>query len=361
MLRSALRASLLLGALAAGALVAVAPSCTVFDGLTAHLDAGADADGGDPEPPPSLLSLADAAHVCALVAACPALGPSLVASTGLPLVHVTSVAAGALPAFDFRFSACLDWLASPFPPAHPGLAYASEVVACVAATQSCAGAAACVGLEVLEPADPRCSGLAQGHCTPDRSEAIDCVALLSSHCGSDLFTPGSECFPVGPGADTRVRCGLGYCAAYQGVSCAEGLATLCTADKVRVGYACDAFGLSCVEGVTGTVGCVGEGGAQACSDVGAEACAGASIVRVCGVGLYAEVDCASADRACVEEGPTARCAPAFTTCSPYDGDVDVCDGTSIRTCVNGQRVLLDCADVGAACVPASGSLSARCG
>jgi hypothetical protein len=78
--------------------------------------------------------------------------------------------------------------------------------------------------------------------------------------------------------------------------------------------------------------------------------------------VASERDCEVMGQRCVVEGLAARCASDTGTCSPYDPDVNVCEGTTIHLCVQGDRVDLDCANLGKSCEPASpdGASSAHC-
>jgi hypothetical protein len=343
--------------------------CTTFYGVTPDATSssgtGAGGSGGSAPGRLGLLPLLDAAHLCSLVASCPSLGDSVIASTGLPLVA---------PAMSDtrKYSSCVDWLTLPLAtvegqaPARAGFGELSSMIDCMAASSTCADAAKCAFIEALSPGDPVCSGSTGTKC--DGADLLDCDARTRAHCGSKGFPPGSQCAPSS--VDGSAACAVGGCGAAE-VSCDPDVdpgpenasyVFACGASDLREGVDCRAFGLVCDE-MSPTLslrGCVGVTGVATCSTFGVESCTGAK-VRVCSGQLEAEIDCGAIDRGCTTQGASARCEPSGPKCSPYDPDVNLCSGSSIRLCLDGAPTDFDCASIGMTCVPESGAVSGHCG
>jgi hypothetical protein len=343
-------------------LTSLGVACTVFDGLEAHEASrggagGAGAGGEGPLAERLLPNVNDAMHVCSLVARCPTLGPSLVRSLALPVVGIAPEGGSIL-----RTSACLEWLHAPLLAGRRGAALATDLLACVAATSTCSDALACVFVEDLAPQGDasRCEG--------DR--ALDCGARAELRCGSARWAGLSQCEAFDDGGATRVRCALGGCDSFDGVTCGEdasgapSIAARCLEPEgLREGLACGAAGLSCVAGDEATSGCVAdEAGAASCDELGASSCS-LDVARVCDGVLRGALDCAASGRGCVELGTEVRCARPSETCSPFDPDVDVCvSETVLRVCLDGDPLEYDCATLGQRCEGPgmAGALSGRC-
>jgi hypothetical protein len=338
--------------------VAALAGCTAFDGLEPDLGGaaalgggGGAAEGGAGAAPSSLslLPLLDAANVCSLVHRCPTLGGSLLLSTGLPLVQTD---ASALPTVR-TYSACIDWLRAPLALGHPGFEELQRLLVGVAAIPVCEEAESFLPVSLGAPCDT-------GSSCADGETAVVCPEGLTERCPRGLFAPGSTCLDVG-----AVGCAVGECSE-EGISCDAPFAFQCAAG-LRTGLDCSLFGLACESGL----GCVGAAGAGACGPgaLGEQSCGlrdrfARSCVRAfASTDLVAsERDCEVMGQRCVVEGLAARCASDTGTCSPYDPDVNVCEGTTIHLCVQGDRVDLDCANLGKSCEPASpdGASSAHC-
>lgn len=334
-------------------------ACTAFDGLepdrggAASLGGGgAAAGGGGGDDPASqrLLPLLDAANVCALVHRCPTLGGSLVLSSGLPLVRVDPAG---LPAVR-NYSACIDWLRAPLALGHPGFEELRRLVLGVAASSVCEDAEAFLPVSVGASCADGISSCVDGE------TSLACPEGVTERCLRGLFAPGSTCLDVG-----AVGCAVGECSADE-ISCDAPYAFRCAAG-LRAGLDCSLFGLAC----EGGVGCVGVAGVAECAPdaLGEQSCGlGERLARTCvrtfsSAELVAsELDCDAMGQRCVVEGLTARCAPDVGVCSPYDADVNVCDGTTIHLCVQGEPTSVDCATLGKTCEPASpdGAVSAHC-
>ncbi len=84
------------------------------------------------------------------------------------------------------------------------------------------------------------------------------------------------------------------------------------------------------------------------------ACSG-NTLSVCYSGLSATVDCAAFDMTCGPggyDGKTPSCLPAGECVGrtgpgqPADAYADACDGTTMKTCMNGRIISIDCAKLG---------------
>lgn len=352
--------------LVVGAVLA-SSACTTFYGVEpephgASSSTGTGAGGSTLFEPTSLLPIFDAAHLCGLVATCPTLGDSVLASTALPLV-IPDVS-------DARnFSLCVDWLTAPLAPddglaPRAGFAELRAMIVCMAATSTCEDAGACAFVEVLDGADARCAAKTGSRC--EDSAAIDCDADRVTHCGSKGFAPGSECLV---GSDGLASCAVGTCAA-PSVSCdpssdpgptEPSYVFGCNAAGLRRGIDCRAMGLVCDDSAADLAqrGCVGATGKATCTAFGDASCLGGR-ARVCSGVLLGEVDCAALGEACVTDGSTARCVPTAPTCSPFDANANVCDGSTIHLCLRGAPVDFDCASIGAVCKAGAGAVTDHC-
>lgn len=354
-----------------GAAIALLLSgCTTFYGLepepgTTSSSGTGGAGGSVLFKPTSLLPIFDAAHLCSLVATCPTLGDSILASTALPVV---------IPlASDARnFSSCVEWLTAPLAPdmgaaPRPGFAELRSMIVCMAATTTCADAGRCAFYEAIEATDARCTGMPAPRC--ESNTAIDCSALRVSHCKTKGYPPGSECMV---GIDGSSACAVGSCTEAD-VSCdpssdpgptESSYVFRCeAAAQLRKGTNCRAVGDTCNDSAPSLPdrGCFSSMGHAKCTTFGDASCFG-DRVRVCSGGLLGEVDCGGFGRTCVDEGFTARCAPANPACSPFDANVNQCDadGHTIHLCVDGKPADFDCASIGRVCAPAVGPVSGRC-
>lgn len=318
---------------------------------------GAGGEGAGSSRATSFLPLLDAAHVCSLIGECPALGASLVASMGLPVV---AFAGGST---ELRFSACVEWLSMPLAEGRIGFAQQQEILFCVAASQ-CASAAACLPVEVLGLLDPRCDAAdPETRCEDDVLLTCGDVGGSAVRCGPPLFGPGSGCVEPDGGA---ARCGI-EATCDDPLACDGSFAVTCGDDGVLAAVDCALFGLACSTDAPATAGCATEEGARACaaSELGASTCSddGERVYTCAGI-ANAQIDCDALGRTCAPDGTGARCGSDGDTCGPRDPDVDTCEGTVLHACIEGQSVAIDCANIGRTCSAAveepGFSLSGRC-
>lgn len=348
------------------AVALLASACTTFYGLEPEPGTSSSGTGGAGGSvlfkPTSLLPIFDAAHLCSLIATCPTLGDSVIASTALPVV---------IPgASDARnFSSCVEWLTAPLAPdmgAAPraGFTELRSMIVCMAATTTCADAGRCAFYEAIEAADPRCSMKTGSRC--EMGAAIDCDALRVSHCKTKGYAPGSECLLGGDGA---AACAVGTCQTTD-VSCDHttepgasepSYVFFCGMSGLRKGINCRAVGDTCNDGAAALDerGCFDSMGLSKCTTLGEASCFD-DRVRVCSGAFVGEVDCGALGETCVYEGFTARCAPANPVCSPFDANVNQCEGTTIHLCVDGKKADFDCATIGKGCVPGAGAVTGHC-
>lgn len=334
-----------LAALGAGAWSA---ACTTFSDAAA-----VEPDAGEPEPDagPStvaFLSSVDAAKVCAMALSCPGLASSLIASTSVPIDSS-------------NFSMCMTWLAGPLPPNRVGLAVQQQTLVCVAAATDCIGAGECLSIEYLQNDDPRCvghggggggGGAAEVFCSADGTDVVHCDSQYILHCDTPFFIPGTTCLN---GADGTLWCSSGAdCVGAE--ACTGTVLEYCgSPSDLRFSVNCAAVGTTCgLDPDLGYFDCLTDGKRRNCSGTGAS-CAG-SIVEVCDNFEVSTFDCPSIGRACDASQGLARCASGNDACTPFDLDVNVCEGSNIALCLGGQRVSFDCASAGLACVPTGASL-----
>jgi hypothetical protein len=115
--------------------------------------------------------------------------------------------------------------------------------------------------------------------------------------------------------------------------------------------------------VAGQPGCSADGQTIRKSDAEkiTARCEGTVLVTVAKA-YYGRFDCAAVGAVCKSNGDAALCAFATDDCTPWDPDVDICDGDghTIRVCVGGKRVSFDCASIGARCAVPSDATYATC-
>lgn len=334
----------------AGALVALgimsSAGCTTFAGE--HLADETDVDeasssaattgGGEggavPNDPDAYLPLLDAAELCALVGDCPLLGPSILASTGLPLVFVQRDP----PYVELSYAACLDWLASPIASGRVGFEAQRELLLGVLPSIGCPVAVGYLPFQALDASrDEQCVGATEPFCTED-GVLIDCAAGLAVDCSSPSFAPLTSCIADAAGA----RCAIET--ACPDDPCTNGFAAVCSADGMVTAFDCSTIGLDCIAGRCGTESC-------AAADIGEQHCSG-EVASVCVGGSVGATDCDAAGLTCVDQGPRTRCEDPQAACSPFDPGIDVCAGDVLHTCVAGRPVDVDCAAIGRKCVGA---------
>jgi len=328
------------GRRALAALVVLGAGCTVFDGLSVPPPA---------EMHPSYLSIDRGAAACSLVFRCPTLGEAIARSIGVP-------ASGA------SFSTCVDWISGRLPPDRFGIDVQASLLACVGDAPDCPAALACTFVEPLAPGDARCAGIAGDHC-PSAEMLLDCTNGIAERCISPHFGPGSEC-RLGLGSEGR--CALAGCLPMTAgpPRCTSGVYVHCDpASNLRVAKDCAAVGLRCAEGAEGAdAQCATADGIFPCDEPGTTQCApDGERVRVCDGAFASEFDCAALGEACLAEGKSARCGRTSESCSPLGPTADVCQGSVISLCVDGETRPFDCASLGLACVPGDGARSGHCG
>lgn len=344
----------LIGMAAAVMLALSATVCTTFNGLEAASggDAGLvgqDAADGEAGPEaPGYLSLSEAAAACSAVFRCPQLARSIVYSM-------------AIPVDELNYSLCVSWLAGPIPPNRVGYALQATTLACVAASDTCEQAGACLWVEYLSPSDTRCADAGvpeagDGVCTDDGGTLLRCQGQYALHCGSAYYAPGSTCLQ---GSGTYTGCALEQSCTGM-TSCVGSVLSYCAIDDLKYGINCAYGGYGC--GINDQSGfpCIPPDPTVECSIPGATRCAD-DVVWVCD-GLYESAfDCKAMGAACSDTEGSARCVPPDSQCTPSDSDVNVCAGAAIELCIGGRKTSVDCAEIGLTCQPAAQGKSAHCG
>ena len=345
-----------------------AGSCTTFDGLVAKdLDAGSQADAdADAGPPASgaYLSLENGARLCALAFECPTLPASITISGSIPIDPV-------------NFSLCMTWVAGPIPPGRVGLDVQRDMLACVAAGPTCEAGGKCLSLERFDPGDPRCdtidagsgsggaggagggstgTGSALDFCSADDTSVLHCgPSPVAIHCDVAYFGPGTSCLLGDNGeiwCSSGENCGISP-------SCSGSILEYCGGTtNLKFSINCLAIGNTCgVDPPSGSYDCLTDGTLRLCDTLSA-VCAG-DVVEVCDQDTTSLFKCAELGGTCNDDQGAAYCARADDECTPYDINVNVCDGTNIKLCVGGRRVSVDCASIDRTCTTVNGSV--RCG
>ncbi len=314
-------------------------------GLDARLEGGADGGGG------SLLDLPTAARLCALTFDCPGLGQAIESSLVIPV---------ATPASPLNFSGCVDWLAGPIDPGRIGLAEQQQILRAIAAPADASACAAAYASSPIHPVDAGATCAATS-CNGTALETCSAEGAFTVTCGAPLFDQPGTC--VVPLLSTVALCETkGKCA--PGGSCSSSTTYVdCYKDGTSyTAYDCTLSGRQCVD--EGAPDCVVPGKLAApCPARGInDTCDGTSVLH-CSGGLLAETefDCSATQRTCSVASGVARCVGAGDACTPFDGDVNTCSGTSIGLCVAGRKTSFDCESLGLSCVDASATQTAHCG
>ncbi|HEY2518273.1 MAG TPA: hypothetical protein VGI39_45705 [Polyangiaceae bacterium] len=369
-----------------GGLVPLA--CTAFDGLTAaglsqdaaappSVDAGTDVHDATPAadedaaiplpppsndagPPPTYLSLDDAARLCSLLFRCD--DPSQPAAPANPaldpdLLFTQSILSSlAIPADPWNFASCMSWMAGPLPPNRVGIPDQRAILQCMAAAGTCAGALGCLPVENIARSDPRCHGSNQESCEDDAGTAVLCDLGLVFHCGSTAWGAGSQCITDGNGI---ASCGLDP-GCPNAITCVDGGSTIQLCGDFSQAANCASEGMSCgIDQTAGIRACLTGTTQVACAQLGTQ-CSGTSVATcACVPGECDDVpnnleeslfDCTALGGACA--GPPAGaagvpyCSRPNDQCTPFDLTMNVCQGSEITVCIGGKTVSYDCANLG---------------
>jgi hypothetical protein len=310
-----------------------------------------DGSAGDGGATTSFLDVTSAARVCSLTFKCPQLAAAIEASLVIPV---------ATPATPLNFSGCVDWLAGPISQNRPGLLEQQQVLTAMASAATCEAAFTPLG---LQPGDAAvctllsCAGADLETCTPASGPLLSaCGAPQYSEPGTCVTTTAASlCMsPVLPVGQTCVF----------GASCpTPAILDQChTSGTSHTEYNCALSGRQCSAAAGDCVGL--NKTTPPCSSKldSYDGCGTTSVVH-CVPGLLSETefDCRAVDRDCSTASGAARCVGANDTCTPFDSTVNTCSGTSVNLCVGGSKVSFDCASIGQACQPESGSQTAHCG
>jgi hypothetical protein len=339
--------------------------CTTFDfpapgdsgdGSLPTTDASVLSDAGPAEASAAadaFLSPDDAARLCSRIFACPRLAEAIELSLAIPLNT---------PANPLGFSACMDWLAAPVDPARPGLAQQQSLLQGAARAASCATALAALPVQPERGVDAAC---AAGCATPNALTV--CGSGGGSFvvaCAPPTFAQSGDCLSDGGTAECVT---MGDCTA--GTSCPDSNTLrdcYAAADTSFTDYDCALSGRLCVSGAGRVAGCVVPGKlAPPClAKQVRDACDGDSVLH-CAGGLLpqTEIACGPVGGSCTTSNPAgaARCVRPGDTCTPFDADINQCDGGFITACIGGDHTTIDCMAIGATCQPADATHTAHCG
>ena len=325
-------------------------ACTVFDGL----DGKVITDGGGDVVAPNdanliqgeqvgYLSVADGVAFCSNVFACPNLATSVEWSIDVPVDQN-------------HFSSCVDWVSGPLPKDRNGHDVTAAILQCIAKAKSCTAAGACLWQEQLPTGDPRCNGKDAGKlgsCGDDGGSIYFCGAnpgLL--HCANAFFSAGSTCMYDDAGAPwcTTLPCGA--------QQCLGDMLSYCGTDGLQFSQNCAMGGFTCgFDSKEGYDDCLTNGSRKVCNSL-AISCSGTT-VEICDGYFISDYDCATYGGTCDQTG-FPRCKRPNESCTPLDGDVDVCTANNLTLCVNGAKTTFDCTTLGKTCAGASGGQSGHC-
>lgn len=295
---------------------------------------------------PGLVTLTEALQICSKVLTCPHVGPSIIASFGLPVDPS-------------NFSQCVHTLSGPIDPKRLNV-LTSERLRCVARSVAC-DVSACVVREEIDSNDPRIDpgckdGGAAETCSGDTR--VTCfehnLGAWIAHCDDPVYAAGSHCV-VTAGA-SRCELTVSGCPAIGPAQCVDGTEPLSVADFCFdaggvTGHSktdCRASGRACQAGVPGCAG-------APCASHLLTKCDDATKLSVCIFDQVATLDCAPVGgrSACKAQDNAAYCSGPHDECTPYDTQpsggqgVNGCDGTSIRLCIGGRITTVDCREAGA--------------
>jgi hypothetical protein len=344
-------------ALAGVGVAALVGRCTIFDGLDAGTPDGGDAAAGDAQTdmqtvdqnlPPGeqsgYLSLADGVAFCSNAFACPNLTTSTEFSVDVPVDPN-------------HFSSCIDWVSGPLPKDRNGHDVTAAILQCAAQATTCNAADGCMWDEVITSGDPRCTGKDAGKvgsCGDDGGSVYYCNSNPGIvHCANTYFTSGSTCLYDDAGSP--------FCAHLpcSGQQCLGDTLSFCGLDGLQYTQNCAMGGFTCGFDTTENFDdCLTNGTAKRCTTLAINCTA--TTISLCDSTYVSDFNCAAFGGTCDTTG-FPRCTRPGETCTPQDGDIDLCTGTSsITLCVGGAKTTFDCASIGKTCVAASGGQSAHC-
>lgn len=227
-----------------------------------------------------------------------------------------------------------------------------DIYECVlAAVPDCSAVEMCFGGG--QPLQP-CSEITDGYCAG--SVRVQCDTAHNTFLHQDCATANQECTMANASlSDLVPKCGLGACT--EGVhdaACQEYLLLSCAGGNYEV-TDCSAQGMICGDDPQGRKACVGTG--AGCPDDFTPTCTDNVLVD-CQNRHLRQLDCSllAGDFTCSTS--TSSCVPAGTDCTP--GDPELCQGTTIRICVDGSWYPLDCSDLGFTGCSVSAAQGAHC-
>lgn len=185
-----------------------------------------------------------------------------------------------------------------------------------------------------------CSEITDGFC--DGSVRVECDTVHQTLLRQDCNAANQTCTMANASMTDQVpKCGMGPCIEGTHVAaCQEYLLLSCAGGNYEV-TDCSALGMICGEGVTGSKACVGTG--AACPDNYQATCDG-PVLNDCVNRKLRRLDCSKLPGNYTCSTANFSCQPAGTDCNP--GDPELCQGATIRLCVDGAWLALDCAELG---------------
>lgn len=210
-----------------------------------------------------------------------------------------------------------------------------EAFECLAmATDGCAAVERCVGVSFdrMGPCETTCDGSVLEQCDDASRFRIDCARF-----GQTCDAEEGDCVD-----DAAPTCEMNASA-----MCLDGVPTGCSDHRVREGFDCAEYGLTC----TGSI-CIGEGtcdtdrtGTYGLSYTGI-VCSSEEELSACVHGGRHAIRCAdiAPGFACQTQSGTAFCGLA-DECDPFGEDA-TCDGTNVVFCNAGRTETVDCTGLG---------------
>lgn len=224
-----------------------------------------------------------------------------------------------------------------------------RLIDCAATSTTCSEFVACDRLgatyDCKSPSDSACVGNA----------FVDCLSSSQIRSVTDCASATGMSCVAGQGCQTATECPVGdgssSCDGNTLVECeykAEGSTVMQMRHDCPTGSSCTL--VTAYPGMPAIAVCARNTTAVA-SCAQPYACEGSTLVA-CGSGLESRIDCAAVDQACTAT-PYGACVAAATECvprlsqgQPADAYADNCDGATMKTCMNGRLVSIDCASLG---------------
>ncbi len=253
--------------------------------------------------------------------------------------------------FAYAGSYCLEtgWDQSFITATAPILAGTYECV--LEAMPDCAAVEACFGGGT--PLQT-CSDITDGYC--DGTVRVECDSVHRTFLRHNCLLANQSCTMANASTTDLVpKCGMGPCIEGTDVAeCMDYKLLTCAGGNYEV-TDCSATGMTCGDGITGGKACVGTG--AVCPDDFGASCDG-HVLTDCVNRRLRQLDCSTMPGNQTCSTTSHRCMPAGTDCNP--GDPELCQSGTIRLCVDGAWLTLDCGELGFSGCSVSAAGGAHC-